>query len=212
MNDTKQQVVTLGVTGASGALLAQKTLQLLADDARVAKIHFVVTETGQRLFAEELNMASGDVKQLPARLLGKPSEKIEVLPNKDVGASIASGSYKVDAMIVIPCSMGCLSAIANGSCDDLVSRSADVMLKEGRKLVLCIRDTPFSRIHLENMMRAQAAGAVIMPAVPSFYHHPKTIDDLITQYVCRVLAQIDLPQDEMYRWTGSHLEAKKAEA
>ena len=212
MNDTKQQVVTLGVTGASGALLAQKTLQLLADDARVAKIHFVVTETGQRLFAEELNMASGDVKQLPARLLGKPSEKIEVLPNKDVGASIASGSYKVDAMIVIPCSMGCLSAIANGSCDDLVSRSADVMLKEGRKLVLCIRDTPFSRIHLENMMRAQAAGAVIMPAVPSFYHHPKTIDDLITQYVCRVLAQIDLPQDEMYRWTGSHSEAKKAEA
>ena len=212
MSQTKGQVVTLGVSGASGAVLAQKALQLLAEDARVAKIHFVVTETGQRLFAEELSIASGDLKQLPARLLGKSYEKIEVLPNKDVGASIASGSYGVDAMIVVPCSMGCLSAIANGSCDDLVSRSADVMLKEGRKLVLCIRDTPFSRIHLENMMRAQAAGSVIMPAVPSFYHHPKTIDDLVTQYVCRVLAQIGLTQEQMYRWTGSHSEAKKAEA
>jgi len=212
MNETKGQIVTVGVTGASGALLAQKTLHLLAEDARVTKIHLVVTETGQRLFSEELGISSGDLKQLSARLLGKSYSKIEALPNKDVGASIASGSYEVDSMLVIPCSMGCLSAIANGSCDDLVSRSADVMLKEGRKLTLCIRDTPFSRIHLENMMRAQAAGAVIMPAVPSFYHQPKTIDDLVTQYVCRVLAQIGLPQDQMYRWTGSHTEAKKAEA
>ena len=193
-------------------MLGQKTLQLLSEDTRVEKIHLVVTETGQRLFAEELSIASGDLRQLPARLLGKSSEKIDVLPNKDVGASIASGSYQVDAMVVIPCSMGCLSAIANGSCDDLVSRAADVMLKEGRKLVLSIRDTPLSRIHLENMMRAQAAGAVIMPAVPSFYHQPKTIDDLVTQYICRVLAQIGLPQEQMYRWAGSHSEAKKAEA
>jgi len=212
MNETKGQIVTLGVTGASGALLAQKALQLLAEDTRVQKIHLVVTETGQRLFSEELGIASGDLKQLPTRILTEPHPKIEVLPNKDVGASIASGSYEVDSMLVIPCSMGCLSAIANGSCDDLVSRSADVMLKEGRKLVLCIRDTPFNRIHLENMMRAQTAGAVIMPAVPSFYHRPKTIDDLVAQYVCRVLAQIGLPQEEMYRWTGSHSEAKKAEA
>jgi flavin prenyltransferase len=85
------------------------------------------------------------------------------------------------------------------------------MLKESRKLVLCIRDTPFNRIHLENMLRAQRAGAVIMPAVPSFYHQPKTIDDLVTQYVCRVLAQIGLPQDEMYRWMGSG-GAKEAKA
>jgi len=212
MSETKGHVVTLSVTGASGALLAQKALQLLAEDARVAKIHLVVTETGQRLFAEELNIASGDLKQLATRLLGKPSAKIEVNSNKDVGASIASGSYEVDSMIVIPCSMGSLSAIANGSCDDLVSRTADVMLKEGRKLVLCIRDTPFSRIHLENMIRAQSAGAVIMPATPSYYHHPKSIDDLVTQYVCRVVAQIGLTQDQMYRWTGSHSEAKKAEA
>src|SRR6266849_5450564 len=211
MADTQKQIVTVGVSGASGAILAQKVLALLEEDARVARVHLVVTETGQRLFAEELGISAGDLRQLPSRLLGRAAAKIEVLPNKDVGASIASGSYTVDAMLVVPCSMGTLAAIANGTSDDLVARAADVMLKEGRKLVLCVRDTPFNRIHLENMLRAQQAGAVIMPAIPAFYHQPKTIDDLITQYVCRVLAQIDLPQEKMYRWSGQGM-AKKAEA
>ncbi len=211
MADTQKQIVTVGVTGASGAILAQKTLALLEEDARVARVHLVVTEAGQRLFAEELGLSAGDLKQLPSRILGRPATKIEILPNKDVGASIASGSYVVDSMIVIPCSMGTLGAIANGISDDLVSRAADVMLKESRKLVLCVRDTPFNRVHLENMLRAQEAGAVIMPTVPAFYHHPKTIDDLVTQYVCRVLAQIDLPQEKMYRWAGTPA-SKKAEA
>jgi len=211
MADTQKQIVTVGVTGASGAILAQKALVLLEEDARVARVHLVVTEAGQRLFAEELGLSAGDLKQLPSRILGHPAAKIEILPNKDVGASIASGSYVVDSMIVIPCSMGTLGAIANGISDDLVARAADVMLKEGRKLVLCVRDTPFNRVHLENMLRAQQAGAVIMPAVPAFYHHPKTIDDLVTQYVCRVLAQIDLPQEKMYRWAGTPA-SKKAEA
>jgi flavin prenyltransferase len=205
------QIVTVGVTGASGAVLAQKALQLLEADARVERVHLVVTETGQRLFAEELGVASGDVQQLPSRLLSRPAGKIQVLSNEDVGASIASGSYEVDAMVVIPCSMGTLAAIANGISDDLIARAADVMLKENRKLVLCVRDTPFSRIHLENMLKAQQAGALIMPAVLSYYHRPKTIDDLVTQYVCRVLAQIGLPQEKMYRWTGGGA-AKKAEA
>lgn len=197
------QIITVGVTGASGAILAQKTLALLEADARVARVHLVVTETGQRLFAEELGVSAGDLKQLPARILGAQAKKIEVLANKDVGASIASGSYHVDAMIVIPCSMGTLAAVANGISDDLVARAADVMLKEARKLVLCIRDTPFNRVHLENMLHAQQAGAVMMPAIPSFYHQPKTIDDLVTQYICRVLSQIGLPQEKMYRWTGT---------
>ncbi|PYT50697.1 MAG: 3-octaprenyl-4-hydroxybenzoate carboxy-lyase [Acidobacteria bacterium] len=211
MADTQKQIVTVGVTGASGAILAQKALVLLEEDARVARVHLVVTEAGQRLFAEELGLSAGDLKQLPSRILGHPAAKIEILPNKDVGASIASGSYVVDSMIVIPCSMGTLGAIANGISDDLVARAADVMLKEGRKLVLCVRDTPFNRVHLENMLRAQQAGAVIMPVVPAFYHHPKTIDDLVTQYVCRVLAQFDLPQEKMYRWAGTPA-SKKAEA
>jgi 4-hydroxy-3-polyprenylbenzoate decarboxylase len=211
MSSTKGQIITVGVTGASGAIYAQKTLALLEDDPRVERVHLVVTETGQRLFAEELEISSGDLKQLPSRLLGRAPRKIETISNKDVGASIASGSYDVDAMIVIPCTMGALAAIANGTSDDLVARSADVILKEGRKLVLCVRDTPFNRIHLENMLRAQQAGAVIMPAVPAFYHKPKTIDDIVTQYVCRVLAHAGLSQDKMYRWTGTSA-AKKAEA
>jgi 4-hydroxy-3-polyprenylbenzoate decarboxylase len=204
------QIITVGVTGASGALFAQKTLALLEEDARVARVHLVITETGQRLFAEELGLTTGDLKQLPSRILGRAASKTEVLPNKDVGASIASGSYEVDFMLVIPCSMGTLAAIANGISDDLIARAADVMLKENRKLVLCIRDTPFNRVHLENMLRAQQAGAVIMPVIPAFYDQPKTIDDLVTQYVCRVLAQIGLPQERMYRWAGrsSSKEAK----
>jgi 4-hydroxy-3-polyprenylbenzoate decarboxylase len=202
MAEPQGQTVSVGVTGASGAILAQKALTLLDADPRVSRVHLILTDTGQRLFAEELGIAPGDARQLAALVLRHPTDKIEVLPNKDVGASVASGSYQVDAMIVIPCSMGTLAAIANGISDDLVSRAADVMLKENRKLALCVRDTPFNRIHLENMLRAQQAGAVIMPAIPSFYHQPKTIDDLVTQYVCRVLAQIGLPQDKMYRWQG----------
>jgi len=211
MVETQKQIVTVGVTGASGAVLAQKTLALLEEDSRVARVHLVVTEAGQRLLMEELGISSGDLKQLASRILGRTSAKIEILPNKDVGASIASGSCAVDSMIVIPCSMNTLGAIASGVSEDLVARAADVMLKENRKLILCVRDTPFNRVHLENMLRAQQAGAVIMPAVPAFYHHAKTIDDLVTQYVCRVLAQIGLPQEKMYRWTGT-LAARKAEA
>jgi 4-hydroxy-3-polyprenylbenzoate decarboxylase len=211
MPETQKQIVTVGVTGASGAVLAQKALALLEEDPRVSRIYLVVTEAGQRLFAEELGISSGDLKQLPNRILGRPAAKIEILPNKDVGASIASGSCATDAMIIIPCSMGTLGAIASGISDDLISRAADVALKESRKLVLCVRDTPFNRVHLENMLRAQQAGAVIMPAVPAFYHHPKTIDDLVTQYVCRMLAQIGLSQEKMYRWAGTPA-SKKAEA
>jgi len=210
MANPQGRIITIGVTGASGAIFAQKTLALLEDDARVARVYLVVTETGQRLFAEELAITSGDLKKLPGRILGRSSKKIETVSNRDVGAAIASGSYPVDAMIVIPCTMGCLASIATAMSDDLVARAADVMLKEERKLVLCVRDTPFNRIHLENMLRAQQAGAVIMPVVPAFYFKPKSIDELVTQYTCRVLAQAGLPQEKMYRWSGS-ASGRKAE-
>ncbi len=202
MANPEEKVITVGVTGASGAILAQAALQLLEADPRVARVHLVVTETGLRLFAHELGIVAPDPKQLPALILGTRATKIELLPNKDVGASIASGSFPVDAMVVIPCSVGTLAAIAGGSSEDLLARAADVVLKEGRRLVLCIRETPLNRIHLENMLRAQQAGAVIMPAIPSYYHQPKTIDDLVEQYVCRVLAQLGLPQEKQYQWRG----------
>src|SRR5258708_23482948 len=111
MADTQKQIVTVGVTGASGAILAQKTLVLLEEDPRVARAHLVVTEAGQRLFMEELGIISGDLKQLPSRILGHPVAKIYVLPNKDVGASIASGSSALHPMVAIPASLGRVCAI-----------------------------------------------------------------------------------------------------
>ena len=151
MESAEGKIIVVAVTGASGALLAQTALRLLDADPRVARIHLVVTETGMRLLEHELHI-SGPLAELPERILGssgaKSHGKIETLPNTDVGASIASGSYPADSMCVIPCSMGTLSAIAGGASSDLVSRAADVTLKEGRRLVLCIRDTPFNRIHL----------------------------------------------------------------
>jgi 4-hydroxy-3-polyprenylbenzoate decarboxylase len=208
MESAEAKVIIVGVTGASGALLAQTALRMLDADPRVARVHLVITETGIRLLEHELHI-SGPLADLPARILdssgGESRHKIEILPNTDVGASIASGSYPADSMCVIPCSMGTLAAIAGGASNDLVSRAADVTLKEGRRLVLCIRDTPFNRIHLENMLRAQQAGALIMPAIPSFYHQPQTIDDLVTQYVCRVLVQLDLPQNRQFAWKGQPL-------
>jgi 4-hydroxy-3-polyprenylbenzoate decarboxylase len=203
--------IIVGITGASGAIYAQALLRLLDRDARVARVHLVVTETGQRLINSELGIVAQDPKRLPALLTGSDAAKIEYLPNKDVGASIASGSHPVDAMVIIPCSVGTLGDIAAGLASDLLARAADVCLKESRRLVLCIRETPFNRIHLENMLRAQQAGAVIMPAVPAFYFAPRTIDDLVTQFVCRVLAQLDLPQEEQFTWQGGPA-AKNAKA
>ena len=202
MEHPSGKTVIVGVTGASGAILAQAALRLLDRDDRVSRVHLVVTETGLRLLATELGIVASEPRLLPQLVTGTRAEKIELLPNKDVGASIASGSYPVDDMVVIPCSAGTLAAIATGQNDDLLSRAADVCLKEGRRLVLCLRETPLNRIHIENMLRAQQAGAVIMPAIPSFYHAPKTIDDLVRQYVYRVLAQLGLPQHEAFEWRG----------
>jgi len=200
------KVITVGVTGASGAAYAQAALRLLDGDSRVARVYFVASETGLRLIATELGIVAQVPKELPSLLTGKHVTKIEYLPNRDVGASIASGSAAVDAMVVIPCSAGALAAIANGTSDDLLSRAADVCLKERRRLVLCLRETPLNRVHLENMLRAHDAGAVIMPAMPAFYYGPRTIDDFVSQYVYRVLAQLDLPQEEQYQWTGKNKE------
>jgi 4-hydroxy-3-polyprenylbenzoate decarboxylase len=196
------RTITIGVTGASGAIYARTILCLLDADSRVARVFLVVTETGARLIASELGIVAAEPKRLPSLLTGTPAKKIEYLPDRDIGAVIASGSNPVDAMAVIPCSAGTLSAIATGASDDLLSRAADVCLKERRTLVLCLRETPLNRIHLENALRAHDAGAVIMPAMPAFYFAPKTIEDAVEQYVLRVLAQLGLPRDEQYHWKG----------
>lgn len=196
------KTIVVAITGASGAVYAQKLLELLEGDSRVSRIHLVISEAGQRLVAMELGIVASELKRLPQQLV-PGSQKIDLLPNKDIGASIASGTYPVDGMVVVPCTTGALAAIANGTSDDLIARSGDVCLKENRRLILCVRETPLGRIHLENMLRAQAAGAIIMPAVPAFYFGPKTIDDLVTQYACRILRHLDLPQPQEYQWTGT---------
>jgi len=197
----------LGVTGASGAIFARRMLQLLEADSRVGKIHLVISGSGLKVMRDELDLDVSRSSDIPSALAAQPVAKTEYLLDSDIGASIASGSYPVDGMVVIPCTTGCLAQIAHGISETLIERAADVCLKENRKLVLAVRDAPFNRIHLENMLRAQAAGAVIFPIIPSFYHRPKTIDDLVTQFCCRVLALIGFEQADQSRWMGERLGA-----
>ena len=199
---TEQKTITVGVTGASGAIYAQALVRLLDSDRRVARVFLVVSEAGLRLLSTELGIIASDGKKLPAVLTGTTAKKIEYLPNKDIGATIASGSALVDGMVVIPCSAGALGSIAAGTAGDLLTRAADVCLKERRTLVLCLRETPVNRIHLENMLRVHDAGATVMPAMPAFYYGPRTIEDLVEQFAYRVLAQLGLPQEKQYRWKG----------
>ena len=165
-------------------------------------VFFVASDAALRLLAMELGVVAAEGKKLPSLIVGGAAEKIRHLPNKDIGASIASGSARVHGMAVIPCSAGALGSIAAGVADDLLTRAADVCLKERRPLVLCLRETPLNRIHLENMLRVHDAGATIMPAMPAFYYGPKSIDDAVEQFACRVMAQLGLPQEKQYRWKG----------
>ena len=175
---------------------------MLEADPRVGKVHLVISDSGLKVLRQELGLEVAKHAELPGALAGRAARKTVYLLDSDLGASIASGSYPVDGMVVIPCSTGCLAQIANGIASTLIERAADVCLKEGRKLVLAIRDAPFSRVHLENMLGAQAAGAMIFPIIPAFYHQPRTIKDLVTQYCCRVLAHLGLEQREQFRWKG----------
>ena len=203
MAHSEAKIITVGITGASGAIYAQAMLRALDADSRVSRVSVVTSDAGLRLVATELGVVAREPKRLASLLTGTLAKKFECLPNKDIGAAIASGSAAVDAMVVIPCSAGALGAIASGTSDDLLARSADVCLKERRTLVLCLRETPLNRIHLENMLRVHDAGAVVMPAMPAFYYAPKSINEMVEQFIYRVLAQLGLPQEEQFRWQGS---------
>lgn len=190
--------LTLAVTGASGAVLAQEMLRVLERDARVERVYFVASEHSLRVMAEELELSGRS--DLLQKLLGSISRKISQLSNEDIAAPIASGSNPNDGMIVLPCSMGTLAGIANGMAGNLIERAADVCLKERRRLVLCVRETPFNRIHLRNMLLAEEAGATIFPVIPAFYTRPIDTAALTCQFVARVLNHIGLPQENMFRW------------
>jgi 4-hydroxy-3-polyprenylbenzoate decarboxylase len=195
---SESRTITLAVTGASGSIYAREMLRALAGDIRVSKINFVASDNSLRVFAEEMHLSGRN--DLAEKLLGAPSPKIQQHPDTDIGANIASGSYPTDAMIILPCSMGTLAAIANGLATNLIHRAADVCLKERRPLLLCIRETPLNRIHLRNMQLASDAGAIIFPVTPTLYNHPQTTTEMAREFVNRVLAHAGLPQPGAYQW------------
>lgn len=186
------------MTGASGSVYAAEMLRAFANDSRVTRVNLVVSENALRVLAEELQLNGRN--DLPEKLLGAPSAKIHQHTEGDIGANIASGSYPTDAMIVLPCSMGTLGAIANGLASNLIQRASDVCLKERRPLILCVRETPFNRIHLRNMQLASDAGATIFPAIPTLYNRPQSTTEMARQFVDRVLAHIGLAQPGAYQW------------
>jgi 4-hydroxy-3-polyprenylbenzoate decarboxylase len=202
-----KKTLVLGVTGASGSLFARRMLQMLEADARVGKIFLVISGSGLKVLREELGFDVSRSAEIPSLLGGARTRKTEYLLDSDIGASIASGSYRVDGMVVIPCSTGCLAQIAHGISSTLIERAADVCLKERRPLILAIRDTPLNRVHLENMLRAHDAGAMIFPVIPAFYPGPRTLDDLATQFCCRVLVHLGLEQKRQFRWGGENRKA-----
>ncbi len=190
--------LTVGMTGASGAAFTASLLQMLQTDARVEAVQFVVSDHALRVLSEELGL-SGRSGILETLVPGEAS-KIKVIRNDDIGAGIASGSYPSDGMIVLPCSMGTLASIANGLAARLIERAADVCLKERRPLILCVRETPFNRIHLRNMTLAAEAGATIYPVIPALYFKPSGVDEIVKQFCCRVLSHVGLPQAAAYQW------------
>jgi 4-hydroxy-3-polyprenylbenzoate decarboxylase len=200
--DPTHPTLVLAVTGASGSLFAIEMLRALDADPRVGRVHLVVSPSALRVLAEEESNLTGN--SLTEKLLGHPAStvpsKITTLPYQDIGAPIASGSYPVSAMIVLPCSMGTLAGIAHGLAANLIERAADVCLKERRPLILCVRETPLNLIHIRNMAAVTEAGATVFPLIPTFYNHPQTVDDIARNYVHRVLQHIGLPQPNAFAW------------
>lgn len=192
--DTRSKHIIVAITGASGSGFGVAVLRRLAANPGVESVTLLLSTTGRRCLADECGLTDKDLAAL--------SPKIKLQSEKDLGAAISSGSHRQDGMVLVPCSAGALGRIAAGVSDTLVSRAADVCLKERRPVVLCLRETPLNRIHLENLLRVHDAGAVVMPLMPGFYHGPKTIDDLFDAFATRVLDQLGLPEADARRWKG----------
>jgi 4-hydroxy-3-polyprenylbenzoate decarboxylase len=192
--------LTIATTGASGSIFLRHFLLAAERDPRVKTVNFIASDSGLRVMAEELGVEGRS--DLLRQIIGAPSVKIQQQSNSDIGANVASGSYPSDAMVVIPCSVGTLGRIANGTASRLIERAADVTLKERRPLVLCVRETPLNKIHLRNMSLAADAGATIFPLIPTFYNHPPTLEALAQEFANRLLAHLGLPQENAYRWKG----------
>ena len=192
--------LTVATTGASGSLFLKHFLLTVERDSRLKTVNFICSDSGLRVLAEDLGIEGR--AELLRQIIGSPSIKIQQQANSDIGANVASGSYPSDAMVVIPCSVGTLGRIANGTASHLIERAADVTLKERRPLVLCVRETPLNKIHIRNMSLAADAGATIFPLIPTFYNHPASQDAMAQEFANRVLAHIGLAQPGAFQWKG----------
>jgi 4-hydroxy-3-polyprenylbenzoate decarboxylase len=198
--------LTVAITGASGSIYAHRTLLHLATSGMVERINLIMSESAQTVARVELgaDLREADDQRINEWVgLELDSRLIRLHRLDNMAATPASGSHMQAGMIVVPCSMGTLGAIASGAGTNLIHRAADVTLKEGRKLVLVPRETPLNAIHLENMLRLAHAGARILPASPGFYHRPATIAELVDHLVFRILDQFGVPHSQATRWKGN---------
>lgn len=199
---TTPSTVTLAFTGASGMPYGVRLLECLI--ASGVRVHLLYSQAAQVVARQEMELAlparAREAQAFFAERFGAAPDQLRAFGREEWFAPVASGSNPADAMVICPCSMGTLAAVAQGLADNLIERAADVMLKEARKLVLVPRETPFSAIHLENMLRLSRAGAVILPANPGFYHHPGNVEQIVDFVVARVLDQLAVPHRLMPRW------------
>ena len=199
MEQTKPTRLIVGITGATGTVFGVRLLQMLHGSG--VETHLVVSNWAARTLAHETTHTLKYVQSLATQSYGIGAQ----------GAAISSGSFVTLGMVIAPCSMRTLAAIAHGLGDNLIHRAADVILKERRRLVLVVRESPFSEIHLENMLKLARMGVVILPPVPAFYNHPQNLDDMINHITMRVIDQFDIHLDVMNRWDGVLLNHKRSE-
>jgi 4-hydroxy-3-polyprenylbenzoate decarboxylase len=200
--------LTVAITGASGAIYARRTLQLVAESGVVERINLIMSSTAATVAQVELgvNLKDPAVHKINDWLGLEPESRLIRFWRLDnMAAKPSSGSYKQTGMLIVPCSMGTIGAIASGAGTNLIHRAADVTLKEGRKLVLVPRETPYNAIHLENMLKLSRAGAQILPASPGFYHRPSSIEELVEHLCYRILDQFDIPHSKKTQWTGDEV-------
>ena len=200
MEQTEPSRLIVGITGATGTIFGVRILQMLHGSG--VETHLVLSNWGSRTLIHETPHTVKQVQQLATRSYGAG----------DQGAAISSGSFVTLGMVIAPCSMRTLAAIAHGLGDNLIHRAADVILKERRKLVLVVRESPFNEIHLENMLKLARMGVVILPPVPAFYNNPQNLDDMISHVAMRVIDQFDIHLDVMNRWDGVMLDHKRSQS
>jgi 4-hydroxy-3-polyprenylbenzoate decarboxylase len=200
--------MTLAITGASGSIYAYRALQMIAESGAVETVNLIMSDSAVTVAQVELgaNLKNADQKKINQWLgLSEDSKLIRLWRLDNMAAKPSSGSHPQAGMLILPCSMGTLGAIASGAGTNLIHRAADVTLKEGRKLVLVPRETPYNAIHLENMLRLARAGARILPASPGFYHKPQSVAELVDHLIYRILDQFGIPHSKKTQWTGEEV-------